>query len=159
VRKQCTISGRLYCARVQFALFCSQLNPFRDWLSRLYENHKAPVLGFLAILCASIFAVWPLSYQCRRKRRRRRLPRHSLTLDTNEGGSSSNLLLVADLPASLSADEADRKVSTGNHQLVFDTEVTNESTPLFATLKVKDQLTEDWDTRRKKSCFRPKSPV
>jgi hypothetical protein len=124
------------CSRLEFHFSAVILNPLRDCLSRLYENYKAPVLGFLAILCASIFAVWPLSYQCRRKRRRRALPRHSLTLISDEvNDSPANLLLLTDPPVSLSADEADRKVATGNHQLALDTEAANESTPLFATFR------------------------
>jgi hypothetical protein len=55
----------------------------------LYERHKAVTLGAVGILCAMIMAVYPLSYACRRRKRRRRSQPFSSGLSLDEGSPSS----------------------------------------------------------------------
>lgn len=44
-----------------------------------FEDHRALILGFTGIMCATVLAVWPLTFQCRRRRARRRARREILT--------------------------------------------------------------------------------
>ena len=48
-------------------------------IKSIFEDHRALVLGLTGILFATLVTVWPLTFQCRRRRQRRRARREILT--------------------------------------------------------------------------------
>lgn len=61
---------------------------------RSFENHKALVLGLTGIFFATLLVVWPLTYQCRRRRqwrraRRQRLEQENIICENAVNGSAN----------------------------------------------------------------------
>ena len=107
--------------------------------NRFFDEHYALSLGIISILCTIVLAAWPLSYQCRRKRRRRRTPSHGLDhqkdLTTTNHSREDCRLTGADSPStfvSMATTSDGSRVEDGWRTTTHSTATTaSESTPLL----------------------------